>query len=474
MPKHDKLKTAIVLLFFFFWILSNEATLADNGSNEGEELAKEMLNKGVISSTTTQAGDSTLTNLGISTHTVGYPSSDQSNDMGVSGKSTVPFNFLIHPKCNSTQYLLGLDGATITIVCQSSNNGQITAQVCFPHASQKSCETTNVNIPTDGKKLFSNGYEWQGLCEANGTCQGSMMLSGQVTVNADNLVSQGQKSQANSEAYQTIYEGYASDEGYNRTEAYIHSFESDGQNKWMPECMQHAEGFIKDGVFYSCDGQQQGDLYNSCKTVKECTNYEYKTVFNEVNKVCEIISSTMLLTCEQWPEVSIQLNDIAYPNCKNLIITQGQSIHCPNGYTEEVYGDMVLSEHTIRICTAPMDNGSCYTGGYYIATPAKPFFGNGQGILPKGLHGRLELNHVYNGNVLITLVNNTTGTTLVDHVSMGEGSVINLPFSYTEDQSFTFYISGKFYLAGVLTMLVDSHGQYKTSTITINQSCPLS
>ncbi len=472
-------KIISLALIFFISVISHDFVLADNRLQEGEQLAKDMLNKSVINSVTSSSGHSTLANLGISANTVGSPSSDQRNDMGIAGQSMSQFDFLIKPACQNMQSLLGLGGIKMTITCQSSINSEVNAQVCLPQESKNKCEMTTIVIPTDGKTVFKNGYDWQGICDSTGKCHGSMAQSGSVTGNADNLVNQGQKAQVNNEAYHAIYDSYASKEGYNRTQAYMRSFEANGQNKWLPECMQHADGFIKDGIYYSCDGSQQGDLYNSCKTVKECTKYEYKTVIEEINKVCEITSSSTNLTCTRSPQVTIQTRDTTYPNCKNLIITQGAGTHCPSGYTEELYSDMIIKVtwDDIRLCTkivSPSDSPNCYTGAYYIATSVNPFFGNGQGFLPKCLHGRLQLNHVYRGNVFITVINNNTGKTIVDHSSQGEGSVIDLPFSYTEDQTFKFYISGKGTQTGVLTMLVDHHGQYKTSSVTITQSCPTS
>ena len=111
----------IDILIFSLGIVINFSVFADNRSQEGEQTAKEMLNKSVISSTTSQSGNKTLENLGISANTVGYPSSGQRNDMGVSGKSISQFNFLIRPTCNSKQSLLGLNGTKIIILASCSH-----------------------------------------------------------------------------------------------------------------------------------------------------------------------------------------------------------------------------------------------------------------------------------------------------------------------------------------------------------------
>jgi hypothetical protein len=331
-------------------------------------------------------------------------------------------------------------------------------------------------LPVDEKKLSSNGYEWQGACNERGVCHGRMARSETITGNADNLVSQGQRVQNNNEAYQAIYENYAGKDGYSRTQSYMRSFEANGKNKWLSECMQHVEGFVKDGTYYSCDGSAQSDLYNSCKTVTECAKYENKTYINETHKICDITAATTSVTCIRYPQVKIQTIPTTYPNCKDLVITQGLKNSCPKGYTQELQSDMIshVIWDDIRICTkivSPNENTNCYTGGYYIATSVKPFYGNGQGILPKGLHGFLQLNHVYRGRLLITVVDGS-GKKIVDRTRVGEGSIINLPYSSTQDQYFKFYLTGNPSNTGVLTMLVEHHGKYKTPPVTMNQSCP--
>lgn len=449
-----------------------------NGSIEGENLARQMLNNTVIPSTSVSNGNETVEKIGINAKTIGSPSANQRKTMGISGKLVSSYTFHVKPYCISKNNShLGLNGIILTIPCAENKDNLIAAKMCVP--SINSCQTYSINIPTNGSTLTANGYEWYGLCNERGECEGKMSLTGNISGNADNLIDQGQKGQINNDAYNAIYDSYASKEGYSRTQAYMRSFQSDGKNKWLAECMQNTEGFIKDGIYRSCNGQQEGDLYNNCKTVKECLKYDYKTVESSIKQTCDIIPQVKPITCERWPVVDVKLNETIYPNCKRLHITKGYADTCPGGYIEELYVDMIARQNwdDVRLCTKLVsldDNSECYTGGYYIASSTRPFFGNGQSILPKGLRGRLQLNRVYRANVLVTVILANTGKVIVNQASMGEGAIIDLPFSDIEDQVFNFHLSGHKSLTGVLTMLVSHKGKYKTATVVNNQRCAIS
>jgi hypothetical protein len=473
------------LTFIFFIILLigplNHDSLAQEKSPEGEALANSML-KSVVSSVSFHSGKKALEGLGINAQTVGNPSSNQVDDMGIKGNTSAHFTFNLKPICTRETTVYGLNGAEITIPCQKNENNQVTIKACITESDLKDCRPAIFSIPTNGKSISHQGYEWTCFCKEDHLCDGTMMKSETIIGNSDTLPSQGQKARANNAAYQSIYDMYASKDGYNKTQSYMRSFQNDGQNNWLAKCMQNVKNTIKDGIYYSCDGEQQDDLYNSCKTIKECMKYDIQSNTVETQKICELTPEKQEIKCERFPSIDVQNHPIIYPNCKRIIITQGARVRCPANYQEEVYSDMVLHEYwdDVRICTQVVntDIPECYATRFFIARSMAPFFGSGDGILPRGLHGRIRVSNVYNQYVLVTVIMKNTGQLLANQAPMTNGQAIELPFSNDEDQIVQFYITGNWrypwrggHNTGVLTMMVNQKGDYKTTSVAQNQIC---
>jgi len=82
----------------------------------------------------------------------------------------------------------------------------------------------------------------------------------------------------------------------------------------------------------------------------------------------------------------------------------------------------------------------------------------------------------------VTIINETTGQTLYNNGSFGNGQVINLPFSETMDQSFRFYVEqvnhGHFWETsyaggkGVMVLYVDRVNRKKVANVKwVQESC---
>lgn len=171
------------------------------------------------------------------------------------------------------------------------------------------------------------------------------------------------------------------------------------------------------------------------KTICEST-YEQKTCNEEVRTIRRI--------CEKVPSITTYVKDIVYPNCQSLIVTQHVDNHCPSGYREVFGADMVRTKGNhwddIRFCTKQTNDGfECYSGGYYVERVVDSNFGSGVATVPKKLHARIKISNVYFNPVKVTVINDTTGATICNNSDYGNGGIIELPYSDTQEQTFKFY-----------------------------------
>lgn len=193
-------------------------------------------------------------------------------------------------------------------------------------------------------------------------------------------------------------------------------------------------------------------------------------------KRCEEQVRALTRICEKVPKITTSTRDIVYPNCKNLIITQHVNSHCPSGYSEVLYADMVHTRDNhwddIRFCTRAVSVGEtpdCYSGGYYIATNHKGYYGSERATVPKKLHARIKISNVYFEPVKGTIINETTGQTISNNEGFTNGRVVELPYSETQDQTFRFYAvkpgGGGGDPTGIMTLYVDNIQREKVANV---------
>ena len=215
-------------------------------------------------------------------------------------------------------------------------------------------------------------------------------------------------------------------------------------------------------------------------------------VATHTEKTCSEAVRTVKRICDSKAEPQISVRDIVCPNCRSLIIVQNYNNYCPPGYNQDFAADMVRSwdDHwdDIRFCTKPAaigETAECYSGGYYVARIyGGDYFGSGNATVPKKLHSRIRINNVYYQPVIITVVNNTTGQTLVDKGSYSNGAVIELPYSETQDQNFSFYAvkpdgggdgGGMWWnlhqITGTAVLYIEHINREKVATVTWKESC---
>lgn len=208
------------------------------------------------------------------------------------------------------------------------------------------------------------------------------------------------------------------------------------------------------------DLEKTGDVGQkaNCKEVKRC-NVEYS------KETCTEEMRLLQRVCERVPKVTTSIKDIVYPNCKKLIVVQDAHASCPVGYNQLLGTDMVRGPtwDDVRFCTKSVtvdESTECYSGGYQISADAgQRVFGSGSATVPKKLKSRIKISNVYGATVIITVINDTAGEKIKDKSRVSNGEVIELPYSQTQDQKFSFYFTreGGWFRrqTGVMVLYVD-------------------
>ena len=203
----------------------------------------------------------------------------------------------------------------------------------------------------------------------------------------------------------------------------------------------------------------------------------------QVEKTCNEEVRAIRRICEKVPSITTHVNEIVYPNCQVLDIKQHVNTRCSSGYTQILESDMVHTRHDhwddIRFCTKLVPVGEpaeCYSGGYYIATSHRGYFGSERAIVPKKLHARIKISNVYDGFVVGTIFNETTGQPVRNNESFSGGQVIELPYSETQDQTFLFYAIGQRgrygQRIGVMVLYVDKINKERVADVPVwQESC---
>ena len=217
----------------------------------------------------------------------------------------------------------------------------------------------------------------------------------------------------------------------------------------------------------------------------EHTKYVIKTCNEEIRPLKRV--------CDKTPHVTVTPQEALYPNCRHMVVTQDAFVYCPSGYSELYYSDMIwgVTWDDIRLCTKPVyskESCECYIGhlvhGIYDRAPSVN--STGTAVVPKRFHGRVRFSNVYHGNMVVTIVNDTTGETLYNSGSFSSGQVIQLPYSETKDQTFRFYVptvtySGFWFFGGggthyaggigVMTVYADQVGSENVAKVEWKEVC---
>ena len=208
----------------------------------------------------------------------------------------------------------------------------------------------------------------------------------------------------------------------------------DPKESWL----ERAKNIIKEANIKdknSSPPNKAGDKANlKCKETKECkTQYEKKT--------CIQTTRDLRRACEKIPKVAV--NDAAiYPGCQHRI--------SPTGKEECLIGTY-----------AP--GGPGHGGCYGCPQTCNTHHVN----LPKHLHARVEVAGSSHGYFYITVVNETTGSTLHSHSPMNNGQAFELTHSHTQNQAFKFVVCRANECTcdspGYLTLYIDY--KYKTANL---------
>lgn len=229
------------------------------------------------------------------------------------------------------------------------------------------------------------------------------------------------------------------------------------------------------------------DKYVDCTQAKAC-----KTV--TVEKKCNEAVRFLEKKCTKTALVKTLITNLVYPKCQSLVKLQGYPNSCPRGYAQVLYADMIDGPtwDDLYFCTkstpATEENSECYTGSFYVARTASKisgfssgagFFGNGRGTVPKGFHARIRISNVYGSYMVGTINNVTKNETLANQEHFIDGQVIELPYSETEDQNFSFYAISQSPIwrrtlspnYGVMVLYVDHQGKIKTAAVEWQEAC---
>ena len=283
--------------------------------DEGKAIAADILNNDITPSVSSSSGQTTMKSMGVASQTVGSPSSDQVNDMGIAGKRIGSFSFSVRPACHyGSQHAWGLDGVILTISCQGHTAGNVNVALCFPNkvnihnkGKEKKCKRIDtIVLPINGSAISKDQYTWTSSCNKEGHCRGSMTTTEKsVVASNDDMTKKGQQAIQNNQSYNTVYNIYATKEGYSKTSAYMKSFQNNGKNNWLSQCVAGTKGVIQGGTYRSCDGKQAGQFYSSCKATKSCKHYQRKEKKVVTHPTCKLSPESKHITCQQTTEVSV-------------------------------------------------------------------------------------------------------------------------------------------------------------------------
>ncbi len=201
-----------------------------------------------------------------------------------------------------------------------------------------------------------------------------------------------------------------------------------------------------------------------------------------IKKTCNEEIRPLKKACEKIPKINTAIDRTVFPNCQRLVVVQNFRISCPPGYGEIAYSDMINNSQSddVRLCVKNIGENEGYEchGGYsvygvYTSTSNRRTIGPGRGVVPKNLRGRIKFSNCYTGNMVVTIVNETSGETLCNKCQFGEGQVFDLGVSENQDRTFRFdvdtsrtkgfwrsYGSG----IGVIVLYVDRVSEKKTAT----------
>ena len=209
------------------------------------------------------------------------------------------------------------------------------------------------------------------------------------------------------------------------------------------------------------------------------------TVTKYVIKTCNEEIRPLKRICDKTPVVTTSLKSNLYPNCRKLILVEGNLESnglCPPGYITSNYMYMIrFSGPNVRFCTKQItiNEGTECFGGFFGAGIMHGDYrqsGTGRVIVPKKRHSRIKISHAYSRTIFGTIVNNTTGAVLYNEATFYNGQTIELPYSETQDQDFSFYaVFGRGFFCyrplGIMTAHIDHEYQDPIANISWKEEC---
>ena len=299
----------ILSLLLFTTMSYASTTNYNNATNSGQALGALLAGQG--SAATSQSGETAvMNNLGTQVTSVGSESSEQMGSMGAQGDVFATFNFKVKPECSGTQFLHALHGSYIEIPCQASS-GVLQAKVCLNDLDSTSLDCNNpdnyqpMNLPANNNPVTEFGYQFNGLCNKNGLCTGKMSKDASVVTNSSDIEKQSMQAAGKSGIYNMIKQSYLGKDGYSKTQAYMSSFGDDGSNNLFAKCTANTAGVFKNGIYYSCDGDQSDSFSGVCKLIKSCTDWELVHHDSSTTKSCKLTPNTKPLNCKKYPKVTV-------------------------------------------------------------------------------------------------------------------------------------------------------------------------
>lgn len=238
----------------------------------------------------------------------------------------------------------------------------------------------------------------------------------------------------------------------------------DPKEAWLRQSQEIIESATKtaggdsNNVEIDCRGT------NLCKTeqvCKECVEDNSET------KVLKKI-------CEKIPQIKHFEEKTEFSNCQKIEVRQGHRNYCSKGYKELLYTDVIAGPvyDDIFLCGKPTvgdENNECVVGyivngRYHENNRNNDPSNTGKGRVPKKTYGHIRFLHTYQGSMPGTIYNETTNEVVVEG-KFEHGQIIDLPFSYKEDQVFRFDLSDNNY-KGVVLFYVDRISKIKSAEIT--------
>jgi hypothetical protein len=207
-----------------------------------------------------------------------------------------------------------------------------------------------------------------------------------------------------------------------------------------------------------------------CRETNSCKTEQTRKKCVEDNNETKVLKKI----CEKIPQIRHFEEKTEFLNCQKVEVRQGHRNYCSGGYRELLYTDMLAgpTHDDIFLCgrsTVGDDNNECVvgyivSGRYHKNNRSNDPSNTGKGRVPKKTYGHIRFLHTYQGSMPGTIYNETTNEVVVKG-NFVHGQIIDLPFSYKDDQVFRFDLVDSYY-KGVVLFYVDRISKIKDAEVT--------